>query len=347
MKSWAHAYLFPVCCGALLISFFLLITWVHAQSDAPNSPPKTKAEAYNEFRKKWATTESKLMELNDQAHDLTLALETYYSIRGAYPHSVGAKDGFNWEVPLRSGAPGSDLDLPEFPATGEYYDGKQRKRPSEEGFLLNKMLTQLPADPFSFSPVGGRTFQYYSVRTEGTAQQDDGPLVLWMMGPDEDWDVDWKRYDPSIEELFKQPLVDSFYDPTNGIDGDAVNILTNGDIVKMRNEPRDGYVEGWMFWSPGPDHVYDVDWKQYDPRITDITKQAFIGQVYDPTNGIESRGDIVRVRDGDRTLWPKIGKYRILSMITTRFQEDRAKLNAEEAQWLARRRNPLDNSSGR
>ncbi len=52
---------------------------------------------------------------------------------------------------------------------------------------------------------------------------------------------------------------------------------------------------GWIVWSAGPDGVYDLDWTKYsgaEPEIYDLLAPW----TYDPTNGTESPGDIVRMK---------------------------------------------------
>jgi type II secretory pathway pseudopilin PulG len=52
---------------------------------------------------------------------------------------------------------------------------------------------------------------------------------------------------------------------------------------------------GWILWSPGPDMKFDLDWKVYDPSVSQPSPDL-LRYVYDPTNGTVSKGDIFRVR---------------------------------------------------
>jgi hypothetical protein len=52
---------------------------------------------------------------------------------------------------------------------------------------------------------------------------------------------------------------------------------------------------GWVVFSPGPDQKYDLDWKLYDPTVTQPSPEL-LRYAYDPTNGTVSVGDIFRVK---------------------------------------------------
>jgi uncharacterized membrane protein len=65
--------------------------------------------------------------------------------------------------------------------------------------------------------------------------------------------------------------------------------------------PSDGGKPGWIVWSAGPDRIYDLN----RANIPQICKNTSNGQawnqimpyLYDPTNGTDSAGDIVRVSE--------------------------------------------------
>ncbi len=52
---------------------------------------------------------------------------------------------------------------------------------------------------------------------------------------------------------------------------------------------------GWVIFSPGPDQKYDLDWKLYNPDVTQPSPEL-VPFIYDPTNGTVSPGDIIRVK---------------------------------------------------
>lgn len=61
----------------------------------------------------------------------------------------------------------------------------------------------------------------------------EGPVkgwIVWSAGPDGDYDLDWKLYDPTAENPALAYL-NSVYDPTNGA-------VSNGDIVRRKTEVR-------------------------------------------------------------------------------------------------------------
>lgn len=58
---------------------------------------------------------------------------------------------------------------------------------------------------------------------------------------------------------------------------------------------------GWIVWSAGPDKSYNLNYwlakKHYDIKIPQQSLYFYTSDInYDPTNGIESGGDIYRVR---------------------------------------------------
>jgi hypothetical protein len=89
----------------------------------------------------------------------------------------------------------------------------------------------------------------------------------------------------------------------------GVNGLTT-PISYITSLPHDiiiGYVpfgyytdgDGWVIFSPGIDLKYDiVPERDYDGKI-DQPSESLILIMYDPTNGIISRGDRIRVREND------------------------------------------------
>lgn len=54
---------------------------------------------------------------------------------------------------------------------------------------------------------------------------------------------------------------------------------------------------GWIAWSPGPDGDYDIREPEtlYDPLAT-VPSAALIERTYDPTNGLDSSGDVWRAK---------------------------------------------------
>ena len=91
--------------------------------------------------------------------------------------------------------------------------------------------------------------------------------------------------------------------------GSAMTITT--PIAYMTGLPKDPWAEegatfgfysvkkddkpGWVMFSPGPDQKYDLDWKLYDPTVTQPSPEL-LRYTYDPTNGTVSPGDIIRVK---------------------------------------------------
>ncbi|MBX7244229.1 MAG: type II secretion system protein GspG [Candidatus Sumerlaeaceae bacterium] len=53
--------------------------------------------------------------------------------------------------------------------------------------------------------------------------------------------------------------------------------------------------EGWILFSPGPNGKFDLDWKLYDPSKPQPSPEIIV-QSFDPTNGVDSPGDIWRVK---------------------------------------------------
>lgn len=53
---------------------------------------------------------------------------------------------------------------------------------------------------------------------------------------------------------------------------------------------------GWILISPGPDGKIDIDWKVYDPDAKLQPQPEFVAHTYDPTNGIMSAGDVIRIK---------------------------------------------------
>jgi general secretion pathway protein G len=57
--------------------------------------------------------------------------------------------------------------------------------------------------------------------------------------------------------------------------------------------------EGWIVWSPGPDHQYDLTMnniaKAYDGATTSPSI-LLLSLTYDPTNGTISKGDVWRIK---------------------------------------------------
>jgi hypothetical protein len=58
--------------------------------------------------------------------------------------------------------------------------------------------------------------------------------------------------------------------------------------------------DGWILWSAGPDRKYDLTSQNiggiYRPAGRDMPDPTLISLTYDPTNGIESKGDVWRLK---------------------------------------------------
>lgn len=63
---------------------------------------------------------------------------------------------------------------------------------------------------------------------------------------------------------------------------------------------KDTTATGYIMWSPGPDYVYDLTIdniaQAYDPRSPNQPSAYLLGRTYDPSNGVNSEGDIWRIK---------------------------------------------------
>lgn len=70
------------------------------------------------------------------------------------------------------------------------------------------------------------------------------------------------------------------------------------DPWHMPKSPYGYYAPGphqWIAFSCGPDNRYDIDWKQICTSNTEELRKRISAFRYDPTNGLLSSGDIIRM----------------------------------------------------
>jgi|GEM_PF-2933551 len=67
------------------------------------------------------------------------------------------------------------------------------------------------------------------------------------------------------------------------------------------NGNKESEASGWVLWSAGPDGIFDLDIqtvkKYYDPNNLQPSRELLAVFAWDPTNGTESTGDIIMVKE--------------------------------------------------
>ena len=156
-----------------------------------------------------AQVRSQVSRARSDMRSLATAIETYYIDNNNYPASTtDPAESINASLAANSASPQLQWDLPTFAshhATGAH--------------TLTTPIAYLTSYfPDPFSPVPGRTFNYY---------KNEGGWILWSAGPDNDYDLNYEDYDPRYMKSTYDRLYRSTYDPTNGT-------ASSGDIWRVK-----------------------------------------------------------------------------------------------------------------
>ena len=133
------------------------------------------------------------------------ALEQYFVDHNAYPAMASAPEDY---------ARSKGLSEKGIPSVMRYKGGGSAMGVTSPIAYLTQHL------PDVFGGVDD-TFGYYTVQTEKTSG-----WILWSPGPDKKYDLDWKVYDPDVEQPSPELLLFAF-DSTNGA-------LSRGDIFRVK-----------------------------------------------------------------------------------------------------------------
>ncbi|MBI3736283.1 hypothetical protein HY256_07190 [Candidatus Sumerlaeota bacterium] len=161
--------------------------------------------------------EAKLKLSYNNMRVMSVAIEGYFVDWNTYPaNAVDAAKGLDSALAIK------------FP-NGNW------KVPSPESPALTTpvaYLTHYLPDPYAKEE--GRTFAYFYCKSKPTSTKDGSSSgqtegwVLWSAGPDGDYDLDWKLYNPALANP-AQALAGMAYDPTNGA-------MSNGDLILVKPE---------------------------------------------------------------------------------------------------------------
>jgi beta-lactamase regulating signal transducer with metallopeptidase domain len=156
------------------------------------------------------------------------------------------------------------------------------------------------------------------LRTLATAVEsyfiDNNAYPAWSIDPALTFDTQWAKVNPTMKS--ETPTLMRLQDRS------SFPLTLTSPVAYLTKIPEDPFApdrvfrfytavgsrngkQGWIAWSAGPDGKFDLDWKRYDPELFTGTNeggeaaalQVFADVTYDPSNGTNSSGDIIRVKN--------------------------------------------------
>ena len=152
-----------------------------------------------------ACPRSPVSRVKSDQRSFATGLEAYFVDNNAYPAMTSGPDDYVGSKGL------SDSGIPSL---------RRYKGPGSAAGLTSP-VSYLPSHYPDACAAEGDSFGYYTVQTEKTSG-----WIMWSPGPDRKYDLDWKVYDPDVEQPSPELLLFAF-DSTNGA-------LSRGDIFRVK-----------------------------------------------------------------------------------------------------------------
>ncbi len=183
--------------GAVIVAAIVVSTCMQAQMQ----PSLSEAGA-----------RSKISQTKNDMRTMSTALESYFVAKNQYPaHTVEPDDYINSKSLAEKGIP----SLRRYKGVG--------------AVSITTPVAYLTTTFDDLFAANETTFGYYSVKTERAAG-----WIIWSPGPDKKYDLDWKLYNPEVQQPSPE-LLKYVYDSTNGT-------VSSGDVIRVK-EFRGGMIQ--------------------------------------------------------------------------------------------------------